>query len=263
MSEPLVLCEREGGVMRLTLNRPGARNALSSALMLSLVEKLEKTTMDGSVRVIVIAANGPVYCAGHDLREMTAARADRDHGKEAFAALFTQCSNLMQTIVKHPRPVIAEVQGLATAAGCQLVATCDLAIAADTAKFATPGVNIGLFCSTPMVALTRNVPRKVAMEMLLTGETVSAEDAVRIGLINRAVAPERLRDETMALANQIAAKPDTTMRVGKHAFYEQLEMPLRAAYTYAAQVMTQNMLDAEANEGIGAFLEKRDPRWPT
>ena len=263
MSEPLVLSERQGAVLRLTLNRPGARNALSSALMLGLLDRLEHAATDASVRVIVIAANGPVFSAGHDLREMTAARADRDHGKEAFAALFNQCSRLMQTIVKHPKPVIAEVQGVATAAGCQLVASCDLAVAADTAKFATPGVNIGLFCSTPMVALSRNVPRKAAMEMLLTGDMVSAEDAVRIGLINRAVALDTLRDKTMALANQIADKPDATLRIGKHAFYEQLEMPLEAAYHYAAQVMTQNMLHAEASEGIGAFLEKREPQWPT
>jgi enoyl-CoA hydratase/carnithine racemase len=263
MTEPLVLTERQGAVLRLTLNRPGARNALSSGLMLSLLDRLEHAAVEPAVRVIVIAANGPVFCAGHDLREMTEARADRDHGKEAFAALFTQCSALMQTIVKHPRPVIAEVQGVATAAGCQLVASCDLAVAADTAKFATPGVNIGLFCSTPMVALSRNVPRKAAMEMLLTGDMVTAEDAVRIGLINHAVPLGVLRDKTMALAGHIAAKPDAALRIGKHAFYEQLEMPLATAYGYAAQVMTQNMLHAEAAEGIGAFLEKRDPKWPT
>jgi enoyl-CoA hydratase/carnithine racemase len=260
--EPLLLAHRQDGVLRLTLNRPGARNALSSALMRSLLDALEHAATDHGIRVIVIAANGPVFSAGHDLREMTEARADRDHGKENFAALFIQCSKLMQTIVNHPRPVIAEVQGLATAAGCQLVASCDLAVAADTAKFATPGVNIGLFCSTPMVALSRNVPRKLAMEMLLTGEMVTAEEAVRIGLINRAVAPDNLSSETMALARKIAAKPYATVRTGKHAFYQQLEMPLEAAYAYAAQVMTENMLNAEAHEGIGAFLEKREPRWP-
>jgi enoyl-CoA hydratase/carnithine racemase len=260
--DPLLLVERQDGILRLTLNRPGARNALSSGLMLALTDALEHAATDHAARVIVIAANGPVYSAGHDLREMTEARADRDHGKAAFAILFTQCSKLMQTIVNHPRPVIAEVQGMATAAGCQLVASCDLAVAASTAKFATPGVNIGLFCSTPMVALSRNVPRKQAMEMLLAGETVTAEDAVKIGLINRAVAPEKLRQESMALAKKIAAKPYATVRTGKHAFYQQLEMPLEAAYAYAAQVMTENMLHAEANEGICAFLEKRDPRWP-
>jgi enoyl-CoA hydratase/carnithine racemase len=168
----------------------------------------------------------------------------------------------MQAIVTHPRPVIAEVQGVATAAGCQLVASCDLAVAANTAKFATPGVNIGLFCSTPMVALSRNVPRKVAMEMLLTGEMVTAAEAARIGLINRAVAPESLRTETMALAARIAAKPIATVRTGKHAYYQQLEMTLADAYDYAARVMTENMLHAESEEGIGAFLEKREPKWP-
>jgi enoyl-CoA hydratase/carnithine racemase len=261
-SEPLLFTDRRDGVLRLTLNRPGTRNALSSALMRVLLDMLEHAATDHAVRAIVIAANGPVFSAGHDLREMTEARADRDHGKEIYAALFTQCSALMQAIVGHPRPIIAEVQGLATAAGCQLVASCDLAVAADTAKFATPGVNIGLFCSTPMVALSRNVSRKVAMEMLLTGEMVSAAEAVRIGLINRAVAPEKLTAETMALAGRIAAKPYATVRTGKHAFYQQLEMPLEKAYAYAAQVMTENMLHAEANEGIGAFLEKREPKWP-
>jgi enoyl-CoA hydratase/carnithine racemase len=262
-SHSLLLVEHRGGVLRLTLNRPEAHNALSSALMRLLLESLEHAATDHDVRVIVIAAAGPVFCSGHDLREMTGARADRDHGKESFAALFTQCSRLMQTIVGHPRPVIAEVQGLATAAGCQLVASCDLAVAADTAGFATPGVNIGLFCSTPMVALSRNVPRKQAMEMLLTGETVTAAEAVRIGLINRAVPPQDLTAETMALAEKIAAKPYATVRTGKRAFYQQLEMPLEKAYAYAAQVMTENMLHAEADEGIGAFLEKREPKWPS
>jgi enoyl-CoA hydratase/carnithine racemase len=260
--EPLLLGSRHDGVLRLTLNRPGARNALSSVLMRTLLEALEHAATDHAVRVIVLAASGPVFCAGHDLREMTQARADRDHGKESFAALFTQCSKLMQTIVAHPRPVIAEVQGLATAAGCQLVASCDLALAADTASFATPGVNIGLFCSTPMVALSRNVPRKQAMEMLLTGEMVSADEAVKIGLINRAVPPGKLTSSTMELAQKIASKPYATVRTGKHAFYQQLEMPLEKAYAYAAQVMTENMLHMEAHEGICAFLEKREPQWP-
>jgi enoyl-CoA hydratase/carnithine racemase len=266
-SEPLLLVDRPGpdntsGILRLTLNRPRARNALSSALMRTLLEALEHSAADTSVRAIVLAANGPVFSAGHDLREMTEARADRDHGKEAFAALFTQCSALMMAIVHHPRPVIAEVQGLATAAGCQLVASCDLAVAADTARFATPGVDIGLFCSTPMVALSRNVPRKQAMHMLLTGDAVTAEEAVRIGLINRAVPAADLTRETTALAEKIAAKPFATIRTGKHAFYEQLEMGLEEAYHYAAQVMTENMLHAEASEGICAFLEKRAPKWP-
>jgi enoyl-CoA hydratase/carnithine racemase len=262
-SEPLLLIDRQSGVLRLTLNRPRARNALSSALMRVLLDALEHAATDPSVKVIVIAANGPVFSAGHDLREMTEARADRDRGKEAFTSLFTQCTQLMMAIVRHPRPVIAEVQGLATAAGCQLVASCDLAVAADTAKFATPGVDIGLFCSTPMVALSRNVPRKQAMAMLLTGQSVTAEEAVAFGLINRAVPAADLTRETMAVAATIAAKPFATVRTGKRAFYEQLEMPLEGAYHFAAQVMTENMLHAEANEGICAFLEKREPKWPS
>jgi enoyl-CoA hydratase/carnithine racemase len=267
-SEPLLLIDRPSqdhhrGVLRLTLNRPAARNALSSGLMRVLLDALEHSATDPSVKAIVIAANGPVFSAGHDLRELTEARADRDRGKEAFTALFTQCSQLMMAIVRHPRPVIAEVQGVATAAGCQLVASCDLAVAADTAKFATPGVDIGLFCSTPMVALSRNVPRKQAMAMLLTGQSVTAAEAVAIGLINRAVLTAELTKETMEMAGTIAAKPFVAVRTGKHAFYEQLEMPLDTAYHYAAQVMTENMLHAEASEGIGAFLEKRPPKWPS
>jgi enoyl-CoA hydratase/carnithine racemase len=231
--------------------------------MADLANALDKAAADSGVRVVVIAANGPVFSSGHDLKEMTALRQDGDSGKAAYAALFTQCSKLMQQIVTLPKPVIAEVQGTATAAGCQLVASCDLAIAADTVHFATPGVNIGLFCSTPMVALSRNVGRKAAMAMLLTGEMVTAPDAVRIGLINRAVAPEKLEAETRALAETIAAKPRATIRTGKEAFYRQLELPVAEAYAYVAQVMTDNMLGPEAEEGIGAFLAKREPKWPT
>jgi enoyl-CoA hydratase/carnithine racemase len=212
--------------------------------------------------VIVLRAAGPAFSSGHDLKEMTARRTDSDGGKAAFAALFSQCSRLMQTIVRHPKPVIAQVQGIATAAGCQLVASCDLAVASQQARFATPGVNIGLFCSTPMVALSRNVSRKHAIEMLLTGEMISAEEARRIGLVNRVVAQEQLESETMKLAELIAAKPRATVKIGKEAFYRQLEMGLSDAYDYASRVMTENMLAAEAREGIGAFVEKRDPKWP-
>ncbi|HEY1615595.1 MAG TPA: enoyl-CoA hydratase [Rhizomicrobium sp.] len=260
--EPPVLSERHGAVLRLTLNRPSARNALSEALMAALQARLDEAARDHAVRVIVLAAAGPAFCAGHDLKEMTAARTLADHGREAFAGLFARCSTLMQTIVRHPRPVIAEVQGIATAAGCQLVASCDLAVAAQTASFATPGVNIGLFCSTPMVALSRNVARKQAMEMLLTGDMVRADEALRIGLVNRVVAPEDLERITMALAQQIATKPHRTVKIGKDAFYRQLEMPLAEAYAYASEAMTANMLDAEAVEGVGAFLGKREPEWP-
>ena len=262
VSEPILLAERKGAVLRLTLNRPEARNALSSTLMRLMLDALEHSETDDSLRAIVIAASGPVFCAGHDLKEMSARRAERGHGRESFATLFTQCARLMQAIIHHPRPVIAEVQGTATAAGCQLVASCDLAVAASTATFATPGVQIGLFCSTPMVALTRNMPRKKAMEMLLTGDAVDAAEAARLGLVNKVVAPETLTQETMALAQKIADKPDVTVRTGKHAFYEQIEMPLDSAYTYAARIMTENMMDEEAKEGVAAFLEKRPPHWP-
>src|ERR1051326_8216134 len=259
--EPLVLAAQKGAVLRLVLNRPAARNALSTAMMAALAGAMDAAA-DSSVRVVVLAANGPAFCAGHDLKEMTALRAERDKGRAAYAALFRQCSTLMQQIVALPKPVIAEVQGIATAAGCQLVASCDLAIASSDARFATPGVNIGLFCSTPMVALSRNVAPKAAMEILLTGEMIDAETAARIGLINRAVPAAALETETMALAGKIAGKPRATVRTGKEAFYRQLEMPLAEAYDYAARVMTENMLDGEAEEGICAFLEKREPKWP-
>jgi enoyl-CoA hydratase/carnithine racemase len=261
-SEPLVLAAFNGGVLKLTLNRTGARNALSEGLMRTLQTALDEAAAEKAVRVVIIAADGPAFSSGHDLKEMTAHRQAPDKGKAAFAALFAQCSKLMQTVVRHPKPVIAQIQGIATAAGCQLVASCDLAVASSTARFATPGVNIGLFCSTPMVALSRNVSRKHAMEMLLTGEMISAEDAQRIGLINRVVAPEALADETMKLAQLIASKPKTTVKIGKEAFYNQLEMGLADAYDYASRVMTENMLAAEAEEGIGAFVAKREPKWP-
>ena len=260
--EPLVLSERTGAILRLTLNRPGARNALSEGLMAALQDALDEAAQDNALRVIVLSADGPAFSSGHDLKETTARRKDADGGNAAFAALFAQCSKLMQTILRHPRPVIAQVQGIATAAGCQLVASCDLAVASTAARFATPGVNIGLFCSTPMVALSRNVSRKAAMEMLLTGEMVSAEDAQRIGLINRVVAPTELSAATTKLAELIASKPSKTVKIGKEAFYRQLEMGLSEAYDYASQVMTTNMLAAEAEEGIGAFVEKREPKWP-
>lgn len=259
---PLVLSQREGHVLRLTLNRPGARNALGEGLMTALQSALGRAAVEKPLRAIIIAAEGSAFCAGHDLKEMTTHRKDMDKGATAYGALFAQCSKLMQTIMRHPKPIIAQVQGIATAAGCQLVASCDLAIASSAAQFATPGVNIGLFCSTPMVALSRNVTRKHAMEMLLTGEMVSAEDARSIGLINRVVAPDALEAETMALAQLIASKPARTVKVGKEAFYRQLEMPLAEAYDYASRVMTDNMLDTEAAEGIGAFIEKREPIWP-
>ena len=259
---PLLLTAQTGGVLRLILNRPQARNALSSELIAALAAALEGAATDNATRVLVIAAEGPVFSSGHDLKELAAHRADGDKGAAAYAALFTQCSALMQAIMHHPKPVIAEVQGIATAAGCQLVASCDLAIASHAARFATPGVDIGLFCSTPMVALSRNIGRKQAMSMLLTGEPIDGDTAVRIGLINKVVAPEMLESETTMLANLIAAKPRATLKTGKEAFYRQLEMPLAQAYDHVTRVMTENMLEAEAREGIGAFLEKREPKWP-
>jgi enoyl-CoA hydratase/carnithine racemase len=259
---PLLLSAHTGGVLKLILNRPQARNALSSELMAALVAALDGAARDNATRVIVIAAEGPVFSSGHDLKEMARHRADGDAGRTAYTGLFTQCSAMMQAIVRHPKPVIARVQGIATAAGCQLVASCDLAVASSAARFATPGVDIGLFCSTPMVALSRNVGRKAAMQMLLTGEMVEAEEARRIGLINKVVAPDDLESETMALAAKIATKPHGTLKIGKEAFYRQIEMPLAEAYDYATQVMTENMLAGEACEGISAFLEKREPKWP-
>jgi enoyl-CoA hydratase/carnithine racemase len=259
---PPLLPSRTGGVLTITLNRPEARNALSESLMRALQLTLDEAVDDAAVKVIIIAAKGPAFSSGHDLKEMTARRSDSDRGLAYYRTLFTQCSHLMQTIMRHPKPVIAQVQAVATAAGCQLVASCDLALAASDARFATPGVNIGLFCSTPMVALSRSVPRKAAMEMLLTGEAVSAEEARRLGLINRVVAPAELEKETQALARFIASKPTSTLRTGKQAFQHQLELGVSNAYDYVGEVMVQNMLHGEAIEGIGAFLDKRPPKWP-
>jgi enoyl-CoA hydratase/carnithine racemase len=253
--------ETDGAVLRLTLNRPEARNALSETLITALADAIEAAGSERSVKVVVIAANGPAFCAGHDLKEMTAHRSDGDGGRAYFAKLFAQCSRLMQAIVRCPKPVIAEVHGVATAAGCQLVASCDLAVASEGARFATPGVNIGLFCSTPMVALSRNLPRKAAMEMLLSGDLVDAKTAKAIGLVNHVSTHDELRVTTMHLARKIAAKPGATVALGKEAFYRQLEMPLAEAYDFAGEVMTRNMLTAEADEGICAFIEQRAPKW--
>jgi enoyl-CoA hydratase/carnithine racemase len=253
---PPLLRRDETGVAWLTLNRPAARNALSVALLAALDDALAAIAEEKSVRVVVIGGAGPAFCAGHDLREMRA-----NPGREATHALFEQCSAVMQRIVRLPKPVIARVHGIATAAGCQLVASCDLAVAAADARFATPGVNLGLFCSTPMVALSRNVGRKAAMEMLLTGELIDAEHARRIGLINRVVPPDDLDGAVAALAAQIAAKSTRTVAIGKEAFYRQAELDLAAAYAYTAEVMTHNMMARDAGEGIDAFLAKRAPIW--
>ncbi len=254
--EPLLLRRDAAGVAWLTMNRPAARNALSVGLMAAFEAELDAIGSDSSVHVVVIGGAGPAFCAGHDLREI---RTNPD--RAVYAALFEQCSRLMQKIVRLPKPVIARVHGVATAAGCQLVASCDLAVASDSARFATPGVNIGLFCSTPMVALSRAVGRKSAMEMLLTGELIDAARAVSIGLINRAVPEAELDAAVQALAGQIAGKSPLTLAIGKEAFYRQAEMDLDGAYRYAAEVMTRNMMARDAAEGIDAFLAKRAPVW--
>lgn len=252
----IVLTEIADGIATVTLNRPAARNALSVAMMTAVEDTLARLAQDGGVKVVVLAANGPAFCAGHDLKEMRSLS-----GRDQIAAVFAQCSRMMKAIVRFPRPVIARVHAMATAAGCQIVASCDLAVAADSAQFATPGVNIGLFCSTPMVALSRNVGRKQAMEMLLTGHAVDAATAAAWGLVNRAVPAEQLDEAVMSFARVIASKSSHTLKVGKEAFYRQAEMGLDDAYDYAAQVMTENMLARDAAEGIDAFLGKRAPVW--
>lgn len=256
-----IIREDHGAVARLTLNRPDALNALSESMLADFQLALDTLEQDRAIRVIVIAGSGRAFCAGHDLKEMTEARAEPDGGAARFRALFDACAGVMQTLPRLPQPVIAEIGGLATAAGCQLVASCDLAVTAETAKFGVNGVNIGLFCSTPMVALSRNIPRKQAFELLTTGGFISADRALDLGLVNRVVAPEEVKAQSMALADTIAAKLGSAVRVGKRTFYEQIQMPLDQAYTHAGDVMVQNMLDSDTAEGIGAFLGKREPEW--
>ncbi|MDP4023166.1 enoyl-CoA hydratase [Methylobacterium sp. NEAU 140] len=253
---PFLLREDADGVAILTLNRPGARNALSMALMGALQDALDAIRDEPEVRVVVLQGAGPAFCAGHDLKEMRATP-----GREAAETVFRTCARLMLSLARLPQPVIAQVHGIATAAGCQLVATCDLAVCAADARFATPGVQIGLFCSTPMVALSRAVPRKAAMEMLLVGEPIDAAEALRIGLVNRVVPRDELSGAVRSLAGRIAEKPRRVVAIGKEAFGRQLELSLDEAYAYAAEVMTRNMLMADAREGIDAFLGKREPRW--
>ncbi|MDP4823242.1 MAG: enoyl-CoA hydratase [Aestuariivirgaceae bacterium] len=249
------------GILRLTLNDNRRRNALSEAMLEKLAGALAWAGTDPAVRVVILAATGPAFCAGHDLKELTAGRAVPDGGKAYFAKIMLMCSGVMQAIVTCPKPVIAEVAGVATAAGCQLVASCDLAVAASTAQFSTPGVHIGLFCSTPMVALSRNVSNKHAMEMLLTGDMTSAARAAEIGLVNKVVAAEALQEATIEMAAKIASKSSKTVAIGKRAFYEQREMSLARAYEHASAVMVDNMLALDAKEGIDAFIEKRHPQW--
>lgn len=252
---PLLLRNDADGICTLTLNRPQARNALSRPLMTALQSELDRISEDRTVRVVILAGAGPAFCAGHDLREVASLP------REEILPLFEQCSRLMTSIVRLPQPVIARIHGIATAAGCQLVASCDLAYASTDSRFATPGVNIGLFCSTPMVALSRAVPRKAAMEMLLSGIPISAGEAVGYGLINAAVPADSLEQHVATMAATIAGKSPLTLKIGKEAFYRQIEQPLDDAYTYASQVMATNMQARDAREGIDAFLDKREPTW--
>ena len=251
----------EPGILRLIMNDPNRKNALSEKMISNLKEAISLASSDDLVKVIIIAANGNVYSAGHDLKEITEARSHKDGGNSYFKDLFNSCSDLMKLIVECPKPIIAEVNGVATAAGCQLVASCDLAISSDNSKFATPGVNIGLFCSTPMVALSRSVSKKDAMKMLLTGDMINANEAKRISLINDFVHEEELTKSVMDLAEKISKKSASVVSIGKEAFYKQSELNLFDAYDYTSRVMTENTLNENAKEGIDAFLEKRDPNW--
>jgi enoyl-CoA hydratase/carnithine racemase len=260
-NEPVLLREGVGAVAVLTLNRPKIRNTLSEAMLSALSEAFTAIANDRKVRAVVITAKGPAFSGGHDLKELTARRTDPDGGRAYFREIMLTCSAMMQQIVHLPQPVIAAVQGTATAAGCQMVASCDLAVASEAAKFGVSGINAGLFCSTPMAPLSRNVARKHAMEMLLTGDLISAQDAFRIGLVNRVVPAASELDAALALARKIAGKSAHVVKIGKQAFYRQLEMGLDEAYRYTAEVMVENMMARDAEEGISAFVEKRAPKW--
>ncbi len=262
MTDSPVTRQDDNGVAILTLNTPETINALSEAMLGTLSNNLDAISNDNSVKAVIIRSAGKHFCAGHNLKEMTARRQDADGGKAYYQDLFAKCSAMMLRIVRLPQPVIAEVKGIATAAGCQLVASCDLAVASEESKFATSGVNIGLFCSTPMVALSRNVPRKLAMEMLLLGEFLPAGRAMEMGLINRVVSREDLESTAMSMARLIADKSPKAIKIGKRAFYEQAEMSLEEAYSFAGQVMAENMMARDAKAGIGAFVEKKPmPDW--
>ena len=249
------------GIAHLNLNAPEKLNALSEAMLDALQGHFDALQGDRSVRAVIISGSGKAFCAGHDLKEMTAGRQAEDGGKAYFKYLFDKCARMMTSIPKMPQPVIAQVHGIATAAGCQLVASCDLAVAGQGTQFGVNGVNIGLFCSTPMVALSRNIPRKQAFEMLTTGQFIDADRAMSLGLVNRVVAPDELAAETRALADTVAGKLAVAVKIGKEAFYNQLQMPVEAAYAYAGDVMVTNMLHRDTEEGISAFLEKRPPDW--
>ncbi|NOD91538.1 enoyl-CoA hydratase [Ruegeria sp. HKCCD4884] len=250
-----------GAVARLTMTAPERLNALSEEMLAALQDELDALRDDGSIRAVILSGAGKAFCAGHDLKQMTAGRQSEDGGKAYFQGLFARCAQMMMSIQSIPQPVIAQVHGIATAAGCQLVATCDMAVAAEGTRFGVNGVNIGLFCSTPMVALSRNIPRKQAFEMLTTGAFISAEKAAELGLINRVVPESQLEHEANALAELVASKLGVAVKIGKEAFYQQLQMPLDQAYTYTGEVMAQNMLHRDTEEGISAFIEKRPPNW--
>ena len=257
----ILLETRNDEIAHLTMNRPKARNSLSLEMMAVLNDAFLRLGADQTVKAIVLSGDGPAFCAGHDLKEMSAARQEDDKGRAFFEKTMQACSRLMQDIVACPKPVIAAVDGIATAAGCQLVASCDLAVASSSSRFATPGVNIGLFCSTPMVAVSRNISRKRVMEMLLMGEMISAPTALHWGLVNRVTEDGAAIDEAFKMAEVIASKSPATVKIGIEAFYKQAEMPLDQAYDYTAQVMVDNMMHRDAEEGINAFIEKRKPEW--
>ncbi len=251
----------EDGIYRLTLNNPVNHNVLSEKMMSNMQDALEESINNRKIRVVIISAEGPTFSAGHDLKELTKGRQNSDKGKSYFKTIMKNCSKLMQTIVNNPKPIIAEINGVATAAGCQLIASCDLAYASSLSKFATPGVNIGLFCSTPMVAVSRNISNKHSMEMLLAGDLISADEAETIGLINKSITASLLKAKTLEIAKKISKKSALTLKIGKEAFYKQINMNLSDAYDYASNVMVENMLKLDAEEGIEAFINKRKPNW--
>ena len=261
MSNHLVKVAINKKILNLTLNDPEHQNTLSEDMIAELDKNLQDAAKDNSVKVIILSSTGPVFCAGHNLKDLNSKRSDIDKGKGYFEKIFKSCSNLMINIIKNPKPVIASINGIATAAGCQLVASCDLAYASTNAKFATPGVNIGLFCSTPMVALSRNVNKKPSMEMLLTGDLIESTKAKEIGLINEVCSPEQLVEKVFGIAEKISSKSMTTLKIGKEAFYKQKEMTIEEAYNYTSAVMIENMLKKDSEEGISAFIEKRTPTW--
>lgn len=261
MTDPILLREDQDGIATLTLNNPGSLNALSDAMLSALKDAFARLSEDRDIRVVILKGAGKAFCAGHDLKEMQAGRAAPDKGRAYFADLFARCTEVMQMLPTLPQPVVAEVHGIATAAGCQLVASCDMAVAAEGTRFGVNGVNIGLFCSTPMVALSRNVPRKVAFEMLTTGQFIDAARAAEVGLVNKVVPSQALSAETRALAEIVAKKLTAAVKIGKRAFYDQIEMTRADAYDHATAVMVENMLWRDTDEGISAFIEKREPDW--